>query len=66
MRNHFYYAKHMTDMGRLSQVAFCFFSFEDIRGKRTGCDFLDLGDAVGLSRSLGTRGGLCRMLLPQR
>jgi hypothetical protein len=56
----------MTDMGRLSQVAFCFFSFEDIRGKRTGCDFLDLGDAVGLSRSLGTRGGPCRMLLPQR
>jgi hypothetical protein len=36
-------------------------SFADIRGRRTGCDFLDLGDGVGLSPSLGTRGGLCRM-----
>jgi hypothetical protein len=36
-------------------------SFADIRGRRIGCDFLDLGDGVGLSPSLGTRGGLCRM-----
>jgi hypothetical protein len=53
--------KHMADMGRLSQVTYCFPSFADIRGRRTRCDFLDLGDGVGLSPSLGTRGGLCRM-----
>jgi hypothetical protein len=47
-------------MGRLSQVACCFSSFVDVRGRRTGCDFLDLGDGVGLSPSHGTRGGLCR------
>jgi hypothetical protein len=41
-------------------------SFVDIRGRRIGCDFLDLGDGVGLSPSLGTRGGLRRMRLPQR
>jgi hypothetical protein len=34
-----------------------FSSFTDIRGRRIGCDFLDLGDGVGLSPSLGTRGG---------
>jgi hypothetical protein len=28
----------------------------DIRGRRTGCDFLDLGDGVSLSLILGTRG----------
>jgi hypothetical protein len=33
------------------------FSFVDIHGRRTGCDFLNLGDGVGLSPSLGTRGG---------
>jgi hypothetical protein len=38
-----------------------FSSFVDIRGRRTGCDFLDLGDAVGLSPSLSTGGGLYRM-----
>jgi hypothetical protein len=48
-------------MDRLSGVAYCFPSFVDIRGRRTGCDFLDLGDGVGLFPSLGTRGGLCRM-----
>jgi hypothetical protein len=48
-------------MGRLSCVACCFPSFADIRGRRTGCDFLDLGDGVGLSPSVGTRGGLYRM-----
>jgi hypothetical protein len=53
--------KHMADMGRLTYVACCFFSFTDVRGRRTGCNFLDLGDGVGLSPSLGTRGGLCRM-----
>jgi hypothetical protein len=30
-------------------------------GRRTGCDCLDLGNGVGLSPSLGTRGGLCRI-----
>jgi hypothetical protein len=34
-----------------------FFSFVDIQGRRIGCDFLDLGDGVGLSPSLGIRGG---------
>jgi hypothetical protein len=53
-------------MGRLSGVTCCFPSFVDIRGRRTGCDFLHLGVGVGLSPSLGTRGGLCRMQLPQR
>jgi hypothetical protein len=45
-------------MGRLRLVACCFPGFTDIQGKRTGCDFLDLGDGVGLSPSLGIRGGL--------
>jgi hypothetical protein len=57
---------HMTDMGRLSYVTCCFLSFVDIRGTRIGCDFLDLGDGVGLSPSLGTGGGLCRMRHPHR
>jgi hypothetical protein len=48
-------------MGRLSRVACYFSSFVDIRGRRTGCDFLDLSDGVGLSPSLGTRGGICKM-----
>jgi hypothetical protein len=48
-------------MGRLSCVACCFSSFVDIQGRRTGCDFLDIGDGVVLSPSLGIRGGLCRM-----
>jgi hypothetical protein len=61
MCNHVYRAKHRTDMGRLSLVACCFSSFVDIRGRWTGCDFLDIGDGVGLSPSLGTRGSLCRM-----
>jgi hypothetical protein len=47
-------------MGRPSQVACYFLSFANVRGKRTGCDFLDLGDGVGLSPSHGTRGGFCR------
>jgi hypothetical protein len=51
----------MADIGRLSGVTCCFPSFANIRGKRSRCDFLDLGDEVGLSPSLGTRGGLCRM-----
>jgi hypothetical protein len=50
----------------LSWVTYCFSSFVDIQGRMIGCDFLDLGDRVGLSPSLGTRGGLCRMWLPQR
>jgi hypothetical protein len=54
-------AKHRADMGRLSQVACYFPSFTDVRGRRTGCDFLDLGDGVGLSPSHGTRGGFYRM-----
>jgi hypothetical protein len=54
-------AKHRADIGRLSQVACYFPSFTDIQGRRTGCDFLYLGDGVGLSRSHGTRGGICRM-----
>jgi hypothetical protein len=61
MCNHVYRAKHMADMCRLSQVACCFSSFTDIQGRRIGCDFLDLGDGVSLSPSLGTRGDLCRM-----
>jgi hypothetical protein len=55
------HAKHRADMGRLSQVACYFSSFADVRCRRTGCDFLDLGDGVGLSLSHGTRGGFCRM-----
>jgi hypothetical protein len=55
------HAKHMADMGRLSQVACYFPSFVDVRCRRTGCDFVDLGDEVGLSPSHGTRGGFCWM-----
>jgi hypothetical protein len=40
-------AKHKADMDRLSQVACYFPSFADVQGRRTGCDFLDLGDGVG-------------------
>jgi hypothetical protein len=54
-------AKHMADMGRLSQLACYFPSFTDIRGRRIGCDFLNLGDGVDLSPSHVTRGGFCRM-----
>jgi hypothetical protein len=53
--------KHMAGMGRLSQVAYYFPSFVGVQGRRIGCDFLDLGDGVGLSPSHGTRGGFCRM-----
>jgi hypothetical protein len=53
--------KHRADIGRLSQVACYFPSFMDVQGRRTGCDFLDLGDGVGLSPSHGTTGGFCRM-----
>jgi hypothetical protein len=42
-------------MGRLSQVACYFSSFVDLLARRIGCDFLYLGDGVGLSPSLGTR-----------
>jgi hypothetical protein len=66
MCNHVNNVKHRADMGRLSYVTCCFPSFVDIRGRRAGCDFLDLGDGVGLSPSLGTRGGLCRMNLLQQ
>jgi hypothetical protein len=54
-------SKHRADMGRLSQVACYFSNFTDVRGTRTGCDFLDLGNIVGLSPSHGTRWGFCRM-----
>jgi hypothetical protein len=53
--------KQMADMGRLSLVACYFRSFMDVRGRGTGCHFMDLGDGVGLSPSHGTRGGFCRM-----
>jgi hypothetical protein len=53
--------EHRADMGRLSQVACYSPSFTDVRGRRTGCDFLDLGVGVGLSPSHDTRGGFCRM-----
>jgi hypothetical protein len=33
----------------------------NVRDGRTRCDFLDLGDGVGLSPSHGTRVGFCRM-----
>jgi hypothetical protein len=61
MCNHVNCAKHTADVGRLSLVTSYFPSFVDVQGKRTGCDFLDLGDGVGLSPSHGTRGGFCRM-----
>jgi hypothetical protein len=48
-------------MGRLHGVACCFPNFADIQGRRTGCEFLELDDGVGLSPSLGTRGGLRRV-----
>jgi hypothetical protein len=54
-------AEHRADMGRLSQVACSFPSFADVQGRRTGCDFLDLGNGVDLSPSHGTRGGFYRM-----
>jgi hypothetical protein len=54
-------AKHRADMGRLSLVACYFFSFADVQGRGTGCDFPDLGDGLGLSPSHGTRGGFRRM-----
>jgi hypothetical protein len=54
-------AKHRDDMHRLSQVACYYPSFTDVQGRRAECDFLDLGDGVGLSPSHGTRGGFCRM-----
>jgi hypothetical protein len=38
-----------------------FSNFADIQGRRTGCDFLDLGDGVSLSPNLGIRGRLYRM-----
>jgi hypothetical protein len=53
--------KHMSDMGRLSLLACYFPSFTDVQGRGTGCDFLDLGDGVGLSPSHDSRGGFCRM-----
>jgi hypothetical protein len=55
------HVKHRADMGRLSQVACYFPSFTDVRGRRTGCDSLNLGDGVGLSPSHGTRGGFYKM-----
>jgi hypothetical protein len=54
-------AKHRADMDRLSLVAYYLQSFADVQGRGTGCDFLDLGDGVGLSPCHGTRGGFCRM-----
>jgi hypothetical protein len=54
-------AKHNADMGRLSLVACYFPSFADVRDRGRGCDFLDLGDGVGLSPIHGTRGGFCGM-----
>jgi hypothetical protein len=54
-------AKHRADMGMLSLVTCYFPSFVDVRARGMGCDFLDLGDGVGLSPSHGTRGGFCRM-----
>jgi hypothetical protein len=53
--------KHRADMGRLSLVACYFPSFVDVWGRGTRCDFMDLGDGVGLSPSHGTRGGFYRM-----
>jgi hypothetical protein len=57
--------KHRADMDRLCQVAYYFPSFVDVRDRRIECDFLHLGDGVGLSPNHGTRGGFCRMWLPQ-
>jgi hypothetical protein len=48
-------------MGRLSLVACYFSSFVDVRSRGIRCDFLDLGDGVGLSPRHGTRVGFCRM-----
>jgi hypothetical protein len=53
--------KDRADMGWLSQVACYFPSFTNVQGRRIGCDFLNLGDGVGLSPSHGIRGGFCRM-----
>jgi hypothetical protein len=54
-------AKHRADMGRLNQVACYFPSFVDVQGRRTGCDFLVLGDGVGLTPIHGTGRGFYRM-----
>jgi hypothetical protein len=48
--------KHKVDMGRLSQVACYFPSFADVRGGRTRCDFLDLGDVVGYLLAMAQEG----------
>jgi hypothetical protein len=56
MCNHVNRAKHMTDMGKLSQVAYYFLSFTDVWGRRLVCDFLDLGNRVGLSPSYAQEG----------
>jgi hypothetical protein len=61
MCNHVNGAKHRADMGRLSLVECYFLGSADVRGRGTGCDFLDLGDGVGLSPSHGRRGGFYRM-----
>jgi hypothetical protein len=61
MYNHVNRAKHKADMGRLILSACYFPNFADVQGRRTGCDFLDLGDGVVLSPSHGTRGAFCRM-----
>jgi hypothetical protein len=58
-------AKHMADMGRLSQVA-CYFPSSRMFGAE-GKDGVipTLGDGW-CNPNLGTRGGFCRMSLPQR
>jgi hypothetical protein len=61
MCNHVNRANNRAVMGRLSQVVCYFPYFADVWGRRTGCDFLDLGDGVGLSPSHGTRGGFYRI-----
>jgi hypothetical protein len=53
-------AKHMADMGRLSQVACYFPSFADVQGEGKDSVIPTLGDGW-CNPNLGRRGGFCRM-----
>jgi hypothetical protein len=60
MCNHVNHAKHMADMGRLSQVTCYFPSFVDVRAERKDGVMPTLGDGW-CNPNIGTRGGFCRM-----
>jgi hypothetical protein len=53
-------AKHRADMGTLSQVAYYFPNFVDVRAEGKDGVIPNLGDGW-CNPNLGTRGGFCRM-----